>query len=433
MAYTDSNNRLLSPQQNPYAAFGSASAVAGQDFRHPIAEIEEISNLIERVRYILKYQTEPIRFFFAGDYGSGKSARLNLVRREIIQNDSSICIPIRFQEVVHDISLAKNHKLTELTNLYGMILQHIMDSLLSQNCLHREECQDLLKKAHKTQFIDLVIELFKATYKKNILLIFDEVEILFSSLDINISQFMTFMHSLSEQLFSINSVWGICVSVTGEYLIDIKREATQLKDGRFDFITIEHLSPVEVKEYVEKKNCHTTQRYNDKAYPFDEEVVEFISVVSGGLPRYIEVICHLLWSSKAEEVKSGIVDIQTARRVFTNKYKAQASAYFSYISQQRNLSREIEAFFNLLFLEGGYKLSVKELISRGSYNRISYFYQLTDSQVNYVLSKKVSKILRDKLYNEQDFPKIIEIYRSKSYLFSLTNLAYKNIYNFELT
>lgn len=63
MGYKDSNNRPLSPQQNPYAAFGSASAVAGQDIRHPIAEIDSIANLIERVKYILDYQTEPIRFF----------------------------------------------------------------------------------------------------------------------------------------------------------------------------------------------------------------------------------------------------------------------------------------------------------------------------------------------------------------------------------
>lgn len=433
MGYKDSNNRPLSPQQNPYAAFGSASAVAGQDIRHPIAEIDSIANLIERVKYILDYQTEPIRFFFAGDYGAGKSARLNIIRQKVITRyDNSVCIPIKFQEVVDQINLSTSPNLNEIQKLYGIIIDHIMNSLIAQNALNKEECKDLLKNATVTQYLDLIIELFQATNKKNILLIFDEVEILFSSLDINVSQFMTFMHNLSEKLFSVSSSWGVCVSVTSEYLRDIKKEAGQLRDGRFDFIEVEALSPQEIRDYIEKKNCQVTQNYANKSYPFDEEVVEFISVVSGGLPRYIEVISHLLWSSKAEENSSDIVDINTAKRVFINKYKNRADAYFNDFCRKWELPENIKAFLYLLFLEGGYKLSIKALVKGENYKHIPYMYNLSHNQAHNLLYKS-SKIIRDKIKNDPEFSKEerIKYYRSRAYLFSLTNLTYKEIYNYE--
>jgi hypothetical protein len=76
---------------------------------------------------------------------------------------------------------------------------------------------------------------------------------------------MTFLHNLSEKCFSVNKNWGICVSVTGDYLIHIQQEAAQLKDGRFDFVEIEPLSEREIKEYIEKKTVKSHKTLITKA------------------------------------------------------------------------------------------------------------------------------------------------------------------------
>ncbi|MEG4396743.1 hypothetical protein [Microcoleus sp. BROC3] len=427
MAYTDINGGLLSPAQNPYAAKGSASSVAGYELFHPIVERGTVSDLLKTVRYSIKYKTEPIRFFFAGDYGSGKTTRLNLVRREVLLAERSLCIPIRFQEVANQISMSGDPNKSEITNFYGMVLDNIRRSLISQGALSREECLTLIKQADKPEFIDLIMRMFAATTKSHILLIFDEVEILFSSLKINVSQLMTFLHDLSEKCFSTNRSWGICVSVTGDYLINIQAEAAQLKDGRFDFRLVEPLSETEIKDYIEEKNSKITLRFKDKSYPFNQDIIDFVSIVSGGMPRNIEVLCHLIWASKADENSNGSVDINTARRLFVNQYRAQAFSYFEYVCKNLGLDRDVQGFLKVLFAEGGYRLSVNELISKRNNSFDNYLYNRTDSEARYILYNKASFKIRE----TPELSDIIEISGRRPFCFSLTKKTFNNIYTFE--
>ena len=427
MAYTDINGGLLSPAQNPYAAKGSASSVAGYELFHPIVERGTVSDLLKTVRYSIKYKTEPIRFFFAGDYGSGKTTRLNLVRREVLQAERSLCIPIRFQEIANQISMSGDPNKSEITNFYGMVLDNIRRSLISQGALSREECLTLIKQADKPEFIDLIMRMFAATTKSHILLIFDEVEILFSSLKINVSQLMTFLHDLSEKCFSTNRSWGICVSVTGDYLINIQAEAAQLKDGRFDFRLVEPLSETEIKDYIEEKNSKITLRFKDKSYPFNQDIIDFVSIVSRGMPRNIEVLCHLIWASKADENSNGSVDINTARRLFVNQYRAQAFSYFEYVCKNLGLDRDVQGFLKVLFAEGGYRLSVNELISKRNNSFDNYLYNRTDSEARYILYNKASFKIRE----TPELSDIIEISGRRPFCFSLTKKTFNNIYTFE--
>lgn len=363
-----------------------------------------------------------------GDYGSGKTTQLNLVRREVLLAERSLCIPIRFQELANQISMSGDPDKSELTNFYGMVLYIIQKSLISQGALTKEECSTLIKQADKPEFIDLIVNMFIATNKSHILLIFDEVEILFASLKINVSQLMTFLHDLSEKCFSTNRNWGICVSVTGDYLIDIQAEAAQLRDGRFDFRLIEPLSETEIKDYIQDKNSKITQRFDNKNYPFNQDVIDFVSSVSGGVPRTIEFLCHQIWASKADENFDGLVDINTARRLFVNHYRPQAFGYFEYVCRNLGLNREVLAFLKLLFTEGGYRLSINELISKRNNSFDNYLYNRTDSEAYTILYKKASFKIRE----TTELSEIVEISGKRPICFSLTKKTYNNIYKFEV-
>jgi hypothetical protein len=183
--------------------------------------------------------------------------------------------------------------------------------------------------------------------------------------------------------------------VTGDYLIDIQAEAAQLKDGRFDFKLVEPLSETEIKDYIEDKNSKITQRFNDKSYPFNQDIINFVSIVSGGMPRTIEVLCHLIWASKADDNSNVSVDINTARRLFVNQYRTQAFSYFEYVCKNMGLERDVQAFLNLLFTEGGYRLSIKELISNRNNSFDNYLYNRTDSEARTILYNKASFKIRE--------------------------------------
>lgn len=428
MSYTNITGRPLSPAQNPYAAKGSASSVAGEDFYHPIAEKGRVSDLLDSVKKSIRGETGPIRFFFVGDYGSGKTTRLNLVRREVVLAERSLCIPIRFQEVAHQIAMSGNQNQSEIVKLYGMILNNIGKSLISQGALTKDEYLNLIKQADITQFIDVIVKIFAATNKSHILLIFDEVEIVLANPKIKVSELMTFLHNLSEKCFSTNRNWGICVSVTGDYLIDIQREAFQLKDGRFNFIEVDPLSEREIKEYIEEKNSKLTQNYSNRSYPFNQDVIDFVSSVSGGSPRVIEFLCHQIWASKADENSHGSVDINTARRLFVNHYRTQAFGYFQYVCKNLGLDRDVQAFLNLLFTEGGYRLSIKELISKRNNSFDNYLYNRTDSEARTILYNKASFKIRE----TTELSEIVEILGKRPIYFSLTKRTYNNIYKFEV-
>jgi hypothetical protein len=248
MPYTDINGRIISPAENPYVGSGSACSVAGQRYDFPIVQTSFVTQLLSDVKRSVQLR-RAIRLFFVGDYGYGKTTQLNLVSKEII-DACGICIPIRLQEIVSFIRTSDEPG-EDLIKLHGAILQKISRLLISQGLLTEDDCK-ILESLEYLDLFEGISQLLSRTQKKNILLIFDEVEILFSKLKINIQDFMGFMHNLSEKL-ALRSDWGICISITEEYYSQIYEEARQLQDGRFDFRILKPLSPMEVKSYIEEK------------------------------------------------------------------------------------------------------------------------------------------------------------------------------------
>lgn len=419
MPYKNIKNRPISPAENPYVGSGSASSVAGQDYPFRIVHTRAIVDLLENVRRLLKLKRS-IRLFFVGDYGYGKTTQLNLVGLEV-HNVNGVYIPLRFQEIVSLIR-SSGEPDEDLWRLQGAILRKMYRVLVKEGLLTQEDA-NLFDQMEYIDLLDCFFELLNKAQKSNILLVFDEVEILFSKMSIGISDFMGFLHSLSEKL-STRPGWGICVSITQrEYYSQIIEEARQLQEGRFDFKIIQALSRLEVKEYIEEKNSSVTLRVTDKAYPFEDDVIDFVAVVSGGIPRYIETVCELLWSEA--EPYHPVVNLETARRIFSNKYQVYASAYFSELCASFRLSEEAKAFLNLLFFSGGSKKSVDDIFPLKDSITISYFDTLTDKQAHYRL-KKAGEELRSKLELRQS----LEVFGQRPYRYTLTNLVFKEIFGF---
>lgn len=141
----------------------------------------------------------------------------------------------------------------------------------------------------------------------------------------------------------------------------------------------------EVKEYIETKNSSVTLRNDNKLYPFEEEVIDFVAVVSGGVPRFVETICQLLWA-EAEPSQTS-VSLETSRRIFSNSYRVYAEAYFSELRISNELSEEAEAFLDILFFSGGRRQSIQDLLIIYNSCSISYFYGLNEEQARYRLKK----------------------------------------------
>jgi hypothetical protein len=59
------------------------------------------------------------------------------------------------------------------------------------------------------------------------------------------------------------------------------------------------------------------------------------------------------------------------------------------------LERDVQAFLNLLFTEGGYRLSIKELISNRNNSFDNYLYNRTDSEARTILYNKASFKIRE--------------------------------------
>jgi hypothetical protein len=161
----------------------------------------------------------------------------------------------------------------------------------------------------------------------------------------------------------------------------------------------------------------------DKVYPFEDEVIEFISTVSGGIPRYVETICQLLWAEAEPSYES--VSIETARKIFSNSYRTYASAYFSELRNNVPLSDESQAFLNVLFFSGGRRQSIQELLVLKDYCPISYFDRLSDDQAKYRL-----KIASEELRSNSKLEDILEVFGRRPYRYTLTNTAFKDIFSF---
>jgi hypothetical protein len=418
MPYQDVNNKSIAPAQNPYVISGSAASVLSQKYTSILVRTKFINNLLDEVKQSIKIRRH-IKLFFVGEYGYGKTTLLNLIAKEFNDNDG-VCIPIKFQEIVTPIA-ASSEPDKHFESLLGAILLKLYNVLLNEGLLTKSD-KVLFEETELINLFDIFFKFLERTQKYYVLIAFDEVEALFSNLRIEISYFMSFLHSLSEK-FSQRPGWALCVSVTEEYYSQIISEARQLQEARFNFKILKPLNPQEVKEYIETKNSSVTLRNDDKIYPFEEEVIAFVAVVSGGVPRFLETICQLLWA-EAEPSQTS-VSLETARRIFSNSYRVYAEAYFSELRNGHELSEEAEAFLNLLFFIGGRRQSIQELLNLYNSCSISYFYGLNEQQAKSRL-KKASLQLKNKLGFEQ----YIEVSGRRPSMYNLTNLVYKDIFKF---
>jgi hypothetical protein len=422
MPYQDINRNRISPAQNPYMGAGSAASVADeQDNRVCIVQTRSIKSLLTGVRRTLDLNRS-IRLFFVGDYGYGKTTHLNLVVKEV-RSQNGICIPIQFQRLPLKTS---NDPEEDLLRLQGAILAKISSVLDKERLVSKEDTKKILDESSYVDLIEAIYEMLNKTHKTKILLTFDEIEILFSKLRIDIPDFMSFLHSLSEKMF-IRPGWGICASITQrEYYTKIIEEAGQLQYGRFDFHIIEPLSPLEVREYIEEKNSILTNRVKNREYPFDTEVIDFIAVVSGGIPRYIETVCELIWSeAEAGQAPEQLIELETARRIFSNKYLSRANQYFADLCRSFALSHEAEAFLKLLFYSGGRRRSVQDLLVLTDSSPISYFHGLSTAQSKYRLNQ-AGQELRD----SEALTTSLEVFGKRPARYTIKDLVFKSIFDF---
>jgi energy-coupling factor transporter ATP-binding protein EcfA2 len=418
MPYQDVNGKPIAPAQNPYVISGAAASVVSQEYTSRLVRTKFINDLLDEVKQSLKIR-RPIKFFLVGEYGYGKTTLLNLIAKEFNDNDG-VCVPIKFQEIVTPVA-ASSHPDKHFEGLLGAILLKLYNVLLREGLLTKSD-RKLFEEIELLDLFDAFFELLKRTQKYYILIAFDEVEAAFSILDTKIAYFLSFLHSLSEK-FLPRPGWALCVSVTEEYYAQIISEARQLQEARFNFKILKPLSPQEVKGYVETKNSSVTLRTDNKIYPFEEEVIDFIAVVSGGVPRFVETICQLLWAEA--ELSHTSVNLETARRIFSNSYRVYAEPYFVELRSSFELSDEAEAFLNLLFFSGGRKQSIQELLSLLDSCSISYFYGLNESQAKYRLNKASSE-----LRNKPGFEEYLEVFGQKPLLYGLKNSVFKDVFSY---
>lgn len=418
MPYQDVNGNLIAPAQNPYVISGAAASVVSQEYSSKLVHTKFINDLLDEVKQSIKIR-RPIKLFFVGEYGYGKTTLLNLIAKEF-EDNGGVCVSIKFQELLTPVA-ASSQPDKHFESLLGAIILKIYNTLVKKGLLTKSD----RKIFEETEFIDIFdtfFELFQRTQKIHILIAFDEVEALFSNLSIKIQYFMSFLHSLSEK-FLARPGWALCVSVSEEYYSQIMSEARQLQEARFNFKILKPLSPQEVKGYVETKNSSVTLRTDNRVYPFEEEVIDFVAVVSGGVPRFVETICQLLWAEAEAAHKS--VTIETTRRIFSNSYRVYAEAYFGELRSSLSLSDEAEAFLNLLFFSGGRKQSIQDLLKFQDICSISYFYALDKSKAEYRL-KRAGDELRSKL----EFDAYLEVFGKRPYMYTLKNSVFKDVFRY---
>lgn len=418
MPYQDVKKNLIEPARNPYNSSGSAMSILSDGNVPAIVHTEFIKELLEEVKGSLRRGT-PIKLFLVGQYGYGKTTSLNLIAEEF-RAKQGICVPVKFQEIVTPVA-ASTHPDNYFESVLGAILTKMYHALVKEGLLTKQDAV-IFDEIEYIDIFDGIFKMLERTHKHNILIAFDELEALFGTLQLKIGYILSFLHSLSEKL-AAKPGWGLCVSVTEEYYSEIISEARQLPEARFNFKFINQLLFSEVKEYIEAKNSSVTLKTTDKLYPFEDEVIEFISTVSGGIPRYVETICQLLWAEAEPSYES--VSIETARKIFSNSYRTYASAYFSELRNNVPLSDESQAFLNILFFSGGRRQSTQELLVLKDSCPISYFDRLSDEQAKYRL-----KIASEELRSNSKLEDILEVFGKRPYRYTLTNTAFKDIFSF---
>lgn len=445
MDYLDIKGRPV--PYNPYISSGNAASLADTDYKVEPVYTDFINSLITDVKQCIKNRI-PIKWILIGEFGYGKTTLLNLISQEF-DNSKAVCIPIKFQELVTPIAAISSSPVNQFGNLLGAILLKISDILK----LSDTDKESVFKRYELINIFDAFSQLLAYANNNNILITFDEVEVIFSTLDIQPKYFISFLHSLSE-MFSKRQNCSLCVCITDQIKSDFE-EATQLVGGRFSFKYLRRLNKSEIRNYIEIKNESVTLRKNEPIYPFNEEIIDFVSSVSVGVPRFIEIMCNLIWEEGQSNQKIEKIDLNNARRFFINNYINEIDVYISRklddinnffkdaLSEETKqkftsieLSEEIKAFFKILFYTGGEKITIDDMLPLINSSPIQYFQQLSIEQAKRKLQKGAREIVK-RLSEEKNAHDLDENIKLKQYIsvfgqrnrkFSLQNSVFEDIF-----
>ncbi|MEP0921211.1 hypothetical protein NDA02_05385 [Leptolyngbya sp. ST-U4] len=400
--------------QNPYIRSGDAASSIGQEGLSKIIFTESMQNLQSDVRYAIS-SGQSLRLLFIGEFGAGKTTRMNIVQREI-ESSGGLCINIEFARLRSLIERSTDPQ-EQLDNVIGVILDKIAETLgIDFNVVYGDRT---LMSYYRT-----IMDMFAKARKELILLTFDEIETLFNSFELEVIDFASFLQGLADNFISKQG-WNICACLIDDYLSELYTVAQQLYEGRFQFHIIEPLRDDEISRYIIEKNSSKTGKHNDP-YPYDLETIKFVGEASGGIPRYIEAICYSLWASGESR---GFVTLNDAVETFSRVYRHNAQVFFPKICQTYNFSDNVKAFFHLLFVSGGKSKTFKELAKYSNYCIVRSFQSLDEDSVIRRLRNAVEELLDASDPAAQDFiSKNIEFFGIHPKRFSFKDPTYRSIY-----
>lgn len=426
MPFLHPDKSRVSKYKNPYESY--PTSVIGKSSNSQIVQTNSVNRFIEEINGYLDYN-KPLRLFFVGVFGSGKSFYLNLVGSQV-KDRRGIFLPIKFHK-------QKFFPVNDQTENFKMVLtsiiQEIGNKLIEMEEISQKDFNDIVERYPLTDIDNSIIQLLKkATNSNRVLLAFDELEVLFASegLNLRISDISSFLHSLSES-FIERPNWGIGASITPDWYTQLKIEAPQIKRGRFDFKEIQPLKPSEIKFWIETKNYRAIGDEYNKFYPFEEQTVQFLSVVSGGNPRALEDLCYHLWSRA--EPHYDLITEDVARKIFIIEFEPDAVRFFRSFKEDNSLSEEVEAFLLLLFLSGKNEISIAELCEEKLNNTdisISFLNTNSRSTLESRLRKAFAEI-KSRIDSGDVLASHIAITGGKGrnpYRISLSSLTYSQIY-----
>lgn len=107
-----------------------------QDDTSKLVRTKFINNLLDEVKQSIKIR-RPIKLFFVGEYGYGKTTLLNLIAKEFNDN-GGVCVPIKFQEIVTPIA-ASSQQDKHFESLLGAILLKLYNVLLHEGLLTKSD------------------------------------------------------------------------------------------------------------------------------------------------------------------------------------------------------------------------------------------------------------------------------------------------------
>lgn len=148
MPYQDVNGKSIADAQNPYVVSGAAASVVNQEYTSKLVRTKFINDLLDEVQQSIKIR-RPIKLFFVGEYGYGKTTLLNLIAQEFNHNNG-VCVPIKFQEIVTPVA-ASSQPEKHFESLLGAILLKLYNVLLQEGLLTQSD----KKIFEETEYINL--------------------------------------------------------------------------------------------------------------------------------------------------------------------------------------------------------------------------------------------------------------------------------------